>query len=59
MPDRTTKIDVSLGTAAPARTRLPCPGAEEVFAMVNRHHEEVKRLHRQALENANSHPDRR
>lgn len=47
---RNPTIDIALG-GVPAAKPAPAPlhGYAEVFAMVNRHHEQVKQLHRSAL----------
>ena len=46
MPNAKSRIDVPISPAAPTP---PLRHGEDAFAMVNRHHEEVKALYRQAL----------
>lgn len=47
---RNPTIDIALGGMSAAKPApAPLHGYAEVFAMVNRHHEQVKQLHRSAL----------
>ena len=47
MSNAKSRIDLPLPSALPARQ--PVRHGEDAFAMVNRHHEEVKALYRKAL----------